>query len=273
MQLKPFFKNDLFSLYNCDFLTFATEFPNNSIDMIFADPPYRLSNGGITCHAGKMVTVDKADWDKSCGVEVDFKFHLLWLEQCRRLLKESGTIWISGTYHSIYMCGYALQKLGYKILNDIAWYKPNASPNLSCRYFTASHETLLWAKKDPNAKHTFNYEAMRYGDWHIKDTLKREGKQMRSVWAIPTPKPEEKRFGKHPTQKPMALLERVILASTNEGDLILDPFVGSGTTGLAAVKLNRRFIGIDKDPSYLEIARKRFISLFSKESVMENRLS
>ena len=172
--------------------------------MIFADPPYMLSNGGITCHAGKVVSVNKAKWDESKGLEEDFEFHTKWINACKRVLKPNGTIWISGTYHSIYACGYALQKSDFKILNDICWFKPNASPNMSCRYFTASHETLLWAKKDNNSKHTFNYEAMKNGSWG-EDFIKKTEKQMRSVWAIGTPKQSETTFGKHPTQKPVEL--------------------------------------------------------------------
>jgi len=226
--------------------------------MIFADPPYHLSNGGFTCHAGKRVSVNKGKWDESKGIKEDFNFHLQWIKACKRVLKPSGTIWISGTYHSIYACGFALQLTGYKILNDIAWYKPNASPNLSCRYFTASHETLIWARKDPKERHTFNYERMKNGDWHKEDILKKPGKQMRSVWAIGTPKAIEKKFGKHPTQKPIDLLKRVVLASTKENDLILDPFTGSSTTGLVAYLYGRRFIGIDTEKKYLDLSIKRF---------------
>jgi site-specific DNA-methyltransferase (adenine-specific) len=151
-----------------------------------------------------------------------------------------------------------MQLLGFKVLNDIAWFKPNASPNLSGRYFTASHETLIWARKSEKAKHIFNYQDMKNGDWHEKDFIKKEGKQMRSVWAIGTPRPDEKIFGKHPTQKPLALLQRVILSSTNKGDVVLDPFTGSSTTGLAATQNGRKFIGIDLDKDYLSLSIKRF---------------
>jgi site-specific DNA-methyltransferase (adenine-specific) len=168
------------------------------------------------------------------------------------VLKPAGTIW--GTYPSIYATGFALQLAGYKILNDIGWYKPNASPNLSCRYFTASHETVIRARKDAAAKHTFNYGAMRDGDWHLTDRLKNRGTQMRSVWAIGRPTSDEKKFGKHPTQKPEALLNRIILASTRPGDLLLDPFTGSSTTGIVARDLGRRFVGIDNKKSYLKLS-------------------
>lgn len=257
---KPYYAADNVVLYLADSLDIMAAIPENSIDMIFADPPYNLSNGGFTVHAGKRVSVNKGKWDESAGVEADFAFHARWIEECRRILKPAGTIWISGTYHSIYQCGYALQLLGYKILNDVAWFKPNASPNLSGRYFTASHETLIWARKDPKAKHTFNYQAMKNGKWHESDLIKKDGKQMRSVWAIGTPKPDEKKFGKHPTQKPLALLDRIVLASTNKGDVILDPFAGSSTTGISAKAYGRKFIGIDMEKEYLELSVKRLKS-------------
>ncbi len=249
--MEAFFKEKGIRIYNGDALEILSKIPDESIDMIFADPPYNLSNDGFTCHAGKRVSVNKGDWDKSRGIEEDFKFHYRWIEACKRVLKPDGTIWISGTYHSIYSCGFALLKQNWHIINDICWYKPNAAPNLACRMFTASHETLIWAKKNKKAKHTFNYELMKNGDWK-EDQLKKPGKQMRSIWAINTPKQIEKRYGKHPTQKPELLLTRIILASTKENDLILDPFCGSGTTGVVAIRYNRRFVGIDLEKDYLE---------------------
>ena len=171
--------------------------------------------------------------------------------------KAQGTVWVSGTYHSIYQCGHALRSLGYHILNDISWFKPNASPNLSCRFFTASHETLIWARKEKKAKHTFNYKVMvDWKDNHEKDSHV-PGKQMRSVWTIGTPKSEEKKYGKHPTQKPLDLLKRIVLASTNKGDIVLDPFTGSSTTGIAAIMNGRKFIGIDLEKKYLDLSIKR----------------
>ncbi|KQC04183.1 MAG: DNA methylase N-4 [Methanoculleus sp. SDB] len=231
--------------------------PPASVDLIFADPPYNLSNGGFTCHAGQRAPVDKGPWDVSRGISEDFAFHTTWIKACQRVLKDNGSIWISGTYHSVYACGYALQQAGYQILNDICWFKPNAPPNLSRRYFTASHETLIWARKNPQGRHTFQYDLMKDGDWD-SDPLKKPGKQMRSVWSIPAPKPAEKRWGKHPTQKPLALLSRIIAASSEEGDTVLDPFTGSSTTGIAARLMNRRFIGIDTDSDYLDLSVKRF---------------
>ena len=225
--------------------------------MIFADPPYMLSNDGFTCQNGKMVPVNKGKWDKSKGFENDTVFHEEWIAACRRVLKPEGTIWISGTYHSIYQCGYLLQKQEFHILNDITWFKPNAAPNLSCRFFTASHETLLWARKDKKAKHTFNYDEMKGGHFP-EDALKKENTQMRSVWSIPTPKNEEKMFGKHPTQKPLSLLTRIVKASTSPGDIILDPFNGGGTTGIASTIVGKRFyLGIEIEKNYCELTKKR----------------
>jgi len=258
IMLTPYYDKKGFTLYLGDAIELLKEFPKNHFDMVFADPPYFLSNDGFTCHAGRRVSVNKGKWDKSKGIDEDFKFHTKWIKAVRRVLKPEGTLWISGTYHSIYTCGFVLLKNNFKILNDITWFKPNGAPNLSGRYFTASHETLIWAKKDPTAKHYFNYDFMKNGDWHLRDFIKKPNKQMRSVWAINTPKPSEKKFGKHPTQKPLELLKRVILASTKEGDLILDPFTGSSTTGIASVLLNRRFIGIDLDKNYLDLSIKRY---------------
>lgn len=260
VENKPYFMKDNFVLYHGDSLNILSQLPENSIDMIFADPPYNLSNGGFTVHAGRMVSVNKGAWDKSKGFNDDYDFHYRWLEACKRVLKPGGTLWVSGTYHSIYQCGYALQALNYHILNDVSWFKPNASPNLSCRFFTASHETIIWARKDKKAKHTFNYDLMKGGDWP-EDQMKKPGLQMRSVWSIGTPKPAEKKFGKHPTQKPLDLLKRIVLSSTNKGDVILDPFTGSSTTGIASVLNNRKFIGIDMEKDYLELSKKRFMDI------------
>jgi site-specific DNA-methyltransferase (adenine-specific) len=258
---KPYYLSKDVALYLANSIELMNQLPEDSIDMIFADPPYNLSNGGFTVHAGKRVSVNKGNWDVSNGVEDDFAFHVRWLEACHRILKPEGTIWVSGTYHSIYQCGYAMQLLGFKILNDIAWFKPNASPNLSGRYFTASHETLIWARKSEKAKHIYNYQDMKNGDWHLRDFIKKEGKQMRSVWAIGTPRPDEKKYGKHPTQKPVELLNRVVLSSTNKGDIVLDPFTGSSTTGIVAASSGRKFIGIDLERDYLDISIKRFKDL------------
>lgn len=254
---KPYFVSDNFVLYNENSIKILNELPENSVDMIFADPPYFLSNGGFTCENGKMVSVDKGKWDVTNGLKKDFQFHLDWTKACHRVLKPGGTIWISGTYHSIYQCGFALQVNKFHILNDVAWFKPNASPNLSCRFFTASHETLIWARKDKKGKHKFNYDLMKNGNWQ-DDFIKKPGLQMRSVWAVGTPKPSEKKYGKHPTQKPIDLLVRIVMASTDKGDLIIDPFTGSSTTGMAAVLNDRKFIGVDLEKKYLDLSIKRF---------------
>ena len=256
-SLKPIFKNNLSELFLGDTLEIMKTLKPESYDLIFSDPPYNLSNDGFTCQNGKMVSVNKGEWDKSKGFENDLAFHELWISECKKLLKPNGTLWVSGTYHSIFLCGYLLQKNDWHILNDIAWFKPNASPNLSCRMFTASHETLIWAKKSKKAKQTYNYKYLKEQDWG-SDFIKKPNKQMRSVWAINSTPKREKEFGKHPTQKPEGLLERVILSSTDEGDLVLDPFCGSGTTGVVATKNNRVFTGIDNNINYLnDISAKR----------------
>jgi site-specific DNA-methyltransferase (adenine-specific) len=253
----PHFYDNSAVIFNNDCMTVLQSIRSNSIDMVFADPPYMLSNDGVTCQNGKMVSVNKGQWDKSSGFDHDTDFHNEWISACRRVLKPEGTIWISGTYHSIYQCGYVLLKNDFHFLNDIAWFKPNASPNLSCRFFTASHETILWARKDKKAKHIFNYEDMKYGLFP-EDNLKKENTQMRSVWSLPTPKNSEKKHGKHPTQKPLDLLKRILIASTNENSIVLDPFCGSGTTGAACKHLgNRFFIGIEIDPQYCDLINNR----------------
>jgi len=242
--------------YNCklihgDCLQVISTYCESMFAMVFADPPYNLSNGGITCSSGKMVSVNKGEWDKSSGFFNDFSFTECWTEACKQILLPYGTLWITGTYHNIYTCGFVLQSSGWHILNEIIWYKSSAPPNLSCRMFTASHESLIWAKQSPISKHQFNYELMKMSPW-VKDSLKVENKQMRSVWHISPPLKEEKKYGKHPTQKPLALLERIILSCTNPGDWILDPFCGSGTTGVAALSHGRNFVGIDSDLNYLK---------------------
>jgi site-specific DNA-methyltransferase (adenine-specific) len=265
----------------------AAKYPDGRFDAIFADPPYFLSNGGITCHAGKMVKVDKGDWDVSRGPEMNHEFNREWLLRCQKVLKPNGTIWVTGTHHIIFSIGYALQQLGFKILNDIAWEKPNPPPNLSCRYFTHSTETVLWAAKSCESRHTFNYDAMRavtgkqmktvwrgLGDedrgLKIEDGTKTPSSpgstpssilhppsSLGNVWTMTAPGSDEKTHGKHPTQKPVALVERCLLASTNEGDLVLDPFLGNGTTAVASVRLKRGCVGVELDLHHVEIAARR----------------
>lgn len=245
-----------YTIYNDDTFAVMGKMPDESFDMIFADPPYLISNVGTSCQNGKLTTINKGKWDYHQSVEANFEFHKRWLKECQRLLKKDGTLWVSGTYHSIHPCGFAMQQLGIHILNEIVWFKPNASPNLSCKYFTASHESLIWARKSSKAKHYFDYEAMKNGDFP-RDILKKPEHQMRTVWVIPATPMNEKTFGKHPTQKPLALLDRIIRASTKEGAIVFDPFMGSGTTGVAALRLNRKFVGVDNDAQYCELAKKR----------------
>jgi site-specific DNA-methyltransferase (adenine-specific) len=260
-SIKPYFNQPNFRLYQADCLVLMAQMPAESVDLIFADPPYMLSNNGFTCQNGRMASVNKGRWDSSKGFEEDSQFHETWIKACRRVLKPTGTLWISGTYHSIYQCGFFLQKTGYHILNDIAWFKPNAAPNLSCRFFTASHETLIWARRDKLAKHYFDYTAMKDGLF-AEDVIKKPNTQMRSVWAVGTPKPHEKTFGKHPTQKPLLLLKRIIKAASKPGDIIFDPFNGGGTTGIAAHDLgDRQYIGCDLMAEYLDLTVLRLKEL------------
>jgi site-specific DNA-methyltransferase (adenine-specific) len=230
---------------------FLASFPENSVDCIWTDPPYLLSNDGMTCVAGKMVPVNKGAWDRSKGVELDHEFNRAWLTACYRVLKPTGTIWVSGTLHVYLSVGLAMLQIGYRILNDIVWEKPNPPPNLGCRCFTHATEIVLWAtkaKKGGKDRHIFHYDAMR---------LENHGRQMKNVWRIAAPGKDEKTFGKHPTQKPIALVARCLRASTNLGDLVLDPFMGSATTGVAALSLGRQFAGCDEDKQFAKIAARR----------------
>ncbi|MGV8162770.1 MAG: DNA-methyltransferase [Candidatus Nanoarchaeia archaeon] len=244
-------------LYKGDCLEVIRKLPKNSVTTVFADPPYNLSNGGISCRSGKMVSVNKAEWDKSKGLSEDFHFTYEWIKACKDVLKDNGTIWISGTMHNIYQVGFALQMLGFQIINEVIWYKPNAPPNLACKCFAHSHETIVWARKSKEAKNFFNYQRMKEWD----DGFSPKGKQMRSLWSITLTPQREKVHGKHPTQKPIELLKRVIESSSKEGDLILDPFNGSGTTGFVAKSLNRKYIGIDTQAEYLDLTIKRLKSV------------
>jgi site-specific DNA-methyltransferase (adenine-specific) len=245
-----------FDLVNEDAIEAISRIPSQSIDFVFADPPYFLSNDGFTVKSGKAVSVNKGHWDKSSGFQGDVDFHRKWISECLRVLKPNGTIAISGTYHSIFQCGFVLQELGCRIINDLVWFKPNGAPALAGRNFTASHETLIWASKSAVAKHTFNYAVSK--SWNDpSDKLLNFGKQMRSVWSIPTVPKREKLLGSHPTQKPLELLLRLVAICTNEGDVVLDPFCGSGTSGVAAISLGRQFVGIDLDSEHIALARKR----------------
>lgn len=252
-MIVEYFKNssNTFILAQGDCIDVMSQIENNNFqfDMVFADPPYFLSNGGISVQSGKQVCVDKGDWDKSQGAEKDFEFTKKWLSAVRKILKPSGTIWISGTYHNIFHIAYCLTELGYKILNVITWQKTNPPPNLSCRYFTYSTEFIIWARKEKKIPHFYNYELMKKIN---------NGEQMRDVWTMPAIGRWEKSFGKHPTQKPLPLLCRILMASTKEQEWILDPFTGSSTTGIACTLLNRCFIGIDREKQFLDLSIKRY---------------
>jgi len=251
--LIPFFKStdNAFTLLQGDCVELLNQF-DFKFDMIFADPPYFLSNGGISVQSGKMVRVDKGDWDKSQGFEKDNKFNYNWVKACREHLCENGTIWISGTFHNIFSVAQQLTELEFKILNCITWSKTNPPPNLSCKYFTHSTEFIIWARKSKNVSHYFNYELMKQING---------GTQMKDVWNLPAIAPWEKSCGKHPTQKPLALLTRIILASTQKNGWILDPFTGGSTTGIAANLINRNFLGIDKEAEFLTISKKRKLEI------------
>lgn len=241
-------RSDRSRLYQGDTLEIMRSLPDDSVDCIWTDPPYNLSNDGITCIAGKMVKVNKGEWDRSRGAEMDHEFNKAWLAECRRLLKPNGAIWVSGTTHVYPSVAFAMQELGYRILNDIVWEKPAPPPNLGCRCFTHSTEIIFWAAKSKKSRYTFHYEDM-----------KRENgdKQMKNLWRIKPPGADEKTFGKHPTQKPVALVARCLRASTSRGDLVFDPFAGSATTGVAALGLGRRFIGAEMNPEFVRLAAKR----------------
>lgn len=248
-MITPFYKSPdrNFTLLKGDCIELLNSF-EFQFDMIFADPPYHLSNGGISVQSGKMVSVNKGVWDKSHGIDADYNFDKEWLSACRNKLKDNGTIWVSGTYHNIFSIARCLTELNYKILNCITWVKTNPPPNLSCRYFTHSAEYILWARKSAKTPHFYNYELMK----EING-----GTQMRDVWNLPAIAKWEKTCGKHPTQKPLSVLSRIILASTKAGAWILDPFTGSSTTGIAANLLGRRFLGIDQEENFLRLSRAR----------------
>jgi len=252
-MLKPHFKSDdkNFYLLKGDTLELLPQF-EHKFDMVFADPPYFLSNNGLTIYNGKITSVNKGNWDKSHGFNYINEFNRKWLSLVRDKMKDDATIWISGTMHNIFSVGQILTELGFKILNIITWEKTNPPPNFSCRYFTYSTEQIIWARKSEKVPHYFNYQLMKQlnGD-----------KQMKDVWKLPAIAPWEKSCGKHPTQKPLSVLTRLILASTKPNAWILDPFTGSSTTGIAANLANRRFLGIDKEEEFLTISKNRKLEI------------
>jgi site-specific DNA-methyltransferase (adenine-specific) len=219
------------------------------VDMIFADPPYFLSSGkGTVKINGRYINFDKGAWDRQRSKKEIYEFNKQWISSCRELLKDSGTIWICGTYHNIFEVAECLKNLEFKILNIIVWQKSDPPKTLTNQRFNFSAEYIIWARKCEKVSHFFNYELME----HLNN-----GVHMPDVWKLPAPGHWEKTCGKHPTQKPLRLLYRIILASTREGDTILDPFAGSCTTGIAANLLGRKFIGIDQDETYLQLGMRR----------------
>lgn len=248
-MIKPYYKsqNRNFTLLNGDCFQLLKDF-DFKFNCIFADPPYFLSNGGISVQSGKIVNVNKGDWDKGKNLQEMMDFNLEWLKLCKDKLKDNGTIWISGTYHNIFSIENCLRELGYKILNIITWVKTNPPPNISCRYFTYSTEFIIWARKSEKKPHYFNYDLMKQIN---------NNKQMTDVWHLPAIASWEKSCGKHPTQKPINLLARIIIASTQPNEWILDPFCGSATTGIAANLLGRRFLGIEQEEEFVKISKNR----------------
>lgn len=257
-MITPFYKSEdkNFTIVNGDCFEILPQF-DFKFDMIFADPPYFLSNGGISCHAGEVVCVDKGEWDKGGTPDKILDFNRKWLSLCREKLKDNGTIWVSGTHHNIFTIANLLTELGYKILNVITWVKTNPPPNITCRFFTYSTEFVIWARKNSKVPHKFNYGLMK----SIND-----GKQMTDVWRLPAIANWEKSCGKHPTQKPLSLLSRIILSCTNPNDWILDPFAGASTTGIAASLCGRRYLGIEQDPSFALLSKQR------KEELSDDRV-
>ena len=254
----PYYKspsND-FTLIQGDCVDTLSKF-RFGFDMVFADPPYFLSGGGISYQSGKVVCVDKGEWDKPTTTEEMDAFNLRWLSAVREHMKNDATIWISGTHHNIFSVQQQLLKLGFKILNVITWAKTNPPPNVSCRYFTYSTEFIIWARKSPRVPHFFNYRLMKElnGD-----------KQMTDVWRLPAIGVWEKTCGKHPTQKPLGVLARLIQASTEPGAWILDPFSGSATTGIAANLLGRRYLGLETEEEFLGMSRARREEIENEET-------
>ena len=262
--LSPYYisLNNDFSLILGDCVETLSKF-NFDFDMVFADPPYFLSNGGFSLQSGKVVCVDKGDWDKPTTTGDMDAFNYKWLSACREHMKDNETIWISGTHHNIFSVQQQLLKLGFKILNVITWAKTNPPPNISCRFFTFSTEFVIWARKSEKVPHYFNYDLMKEINGN---------KQMKDVWLLPSIAGWEKTCGKHPTQKPLALLVRTILASTQQNSWILDPFSGSSTTGIAANLIGRNFLGIEKEREYAELSKMRRLDFETNRNEFRSKL-
>lgn len=259
-MITPYYKspNRDFTLLAGDCRRLLTEF-DFKFRCIFADPPYFLSNDGFSVQNGKIVSVNKGDWDKGKTPRELMEFNMEWLALCRDKLRDDGSIWVSGTYHNIFSIANCMTALGYKILNVVTWEKTNPPPNISCRYFKHSTEFVIWARKSVKKPHYFNYGLMKRLNG---------GKQMTDVWSFPAIATWEKNCGKHPTQKPLSLLSRIILASTEPNDWVMDPFCGSSTTGVAANLLSRRYLGIDMATEYLELSRCRRIEIESQHTAV-----
>ncbi len=266
-MIKPYFKSKdkKFYLLKGDTMELLPKI-NHKFDMVFADPPYFLSNNGLSIQNGQVVSVNKGNWDKSQGFDYVNNFNRKWLKHVRELMKEDATIWISGTMHNIFSIGQILTELYFKILNIITWQKTNPPPNFSCRYFTYSTEQIIWARKSKKVPHYYNYELMKQLN---------ADKQMQDVWKLPAIAKWEKSCKKHPTQKPLSVLTRIIMASTKPDAWVLDPFAGSSTTGIASNLANRRFLGIDKEIEFLEISkcRKSEIENIEIAELYKNKIS
>lgn len=247
-MLIPYYDSNAFTLYNADSLSLIEQLEDNSIDAVFADPPYFLSSGRRMDIAGRNVHFEKGSWDRCRSTEEIDDFNGKWINAVRAKMKEDATIWISGTFHNIFSVERILVENGFKIINLVSWQKSNPKDIVDGQHLTFSTEILVWARKSLHGRHCYNHELM---------VQMNGGKPMADVWKIPTPGSWERKCGFHPTQKPLRLLYRIILASTHEGDLILDPFAGSCTTGIAANLLGRRFIGIDQSKEYLDYGIRR----------------
>ena len=250
--MKTYYKTSTgdFILYKGDCREVIPYLNVSAFDVVFADPPYFLSNGGFSIQSGRRVSVNKGDWDRTKGLVADTDFNYQWIRACRGKMAENGTIWVCGTFHNIYSVATALSELDFRILNAVTWQKTNPPPNLSCRFFTHSTEVILWARKQKKVPHFYNYDLMH----RIAGN-----RQMTDVWRLPAIGRWEKTCGKHPTQKPLALVVRALLASSKINALVLDPFAGSSTTGIAANLIGRKFIGVESDLSFLDMSRQRRI--------------
>ncbi len=255
--------DSLFFLYQNDCNVLLPKF-EKKFDLIFADPPYFLSNDGLSIQSGKIVSVNKGEWDKGEYIEDIDAFNMQWIANAKKALKDNGSIMISGTYHNIFSLGRTLQKLDFKILNIITWQKTNPPPNFSCRYLTHSTEQIIWARKSHKHKHIFNYEILKKIN---------NDKQMKDVWSFPAIAPWEKTNGKHPTQKPLNLLVRLILMASNKDSIICDPFSGSSTTGIASNLLDRKFVGIEKEDEFIRISIARKMELDSNKEIFKHKIS